>query len=457
MGRLPKVAIVGRPNVGKSAIFNRICKKRIAIVDEAEGITRDRLYARAECFGKDFEVIDTGGINAKSEALFNEEIRQQAEIAIEEADSIILVVDSQIGILGLDHEVAQILRNSNKPVCLAVNKIDSRTQENLKYEFCSLGIDNIIAVSASHGLNIAELLEAALEPITNFEEVEEDNRIKIAIVGRTNVGKSTLINTLLDESRCIVSPIAGTTRDSLDIKFDFDGVEYTMIDTAGIRRKNSEHEVVDKFAFMRTERSIERADICLLMLDSDQGLTAQDKKIANLIEEQGKGCILLFNKWDLVKGVRMEHCLKAVRDDAHFLNHCPSMFISAETGRNLDKIFSLITEVKKYSETRITTGQLNKFIENCLHTLHPPMIRGKRLRIYYMTQVSNTPPTFIMFINYPDLLCSSYEKFLYNKMRAEYKFTGMPVRFFQKSKRNQETLVSRLDSLAAKKKSQVQA
>lgn len=340
MLKLPKLAIVGRPNVGKSALFNRICKKKIAIVDEAEGITRDRLYADAEFFGFPFQVIDTGGINPRSKALFNEEIKQQAEIAIEEADTIIMVVDAQIGITDLDKEVADVLLRTKKPVCLAVNKIDDITQQSLIYNFQSLGIKQIIGVSATQSWHIAELLEAALEKIPrNGSEGERQNSIAISIVGRPNVGKSSLVNYLLDDKRCIVSPIPGTTRDSVDIPFTYNDELFTLIDTAGIRRKHSEHEVVDKFAAIRTQRAIERADICLLMMDAQQGMTGQEKKIANMIEEAGKGCILLFNKWDLVKGFRMEHCLQGIEDEVGFLKHCPKVFMSAKSGRNVDKIF----------------------------------------------------------------------------------------------------------------------
>ena len=378
MSKLLKLAIVGRPNVGKSALFNRICGKRLAIVDEAEGVTRDRLYSEAEIFGMPFQVIDTGGINPRSQAAFNQQIKQQAEIAIEEADSIVMVVDAQVGITDLDQELAHILLRTKKPLCLAVNKIDDITQENSVYNFQSLGITRMIPVSAAHGLHIAELLETAFEDFDRSPlEYEKSKDIKIAVVGRPNVGKSSLVNYLLDEERCIVSPIPGTTRDSIDVSFTHEGDLYTFIDTAGIRRKHAEHEVVDKFAAMRTERAIERSDICLLMLDAQQGITTQEKKIANFIEESGKGCVLLLNKWDLVKGFRMEHCLRGIEEDVPFLNHCPKIFISAKTGRNIEKIFPTVKAVYASSKERITTHQLNKFIASCLQKKSSSYGHGK--------------------------------------------------------------------------------
>lgn len=442
MAHLPKLAIVGRPNVGKSALFNRICKQKIAIVDEAEGVTRDRLYAEGELFGFPFEVIDTGGINLRSKVPFNEEIKQQAEIAIEEADTIIQVVDAQVGVTDLDLEVAKILLRTQKPVCVAVNKIDNLSQVNLMHPFYALGISHLIPVSAAQGWQIAELLEAALAPLPKKSHEEEENHshaIKIAIVGRPNVGKSSLINYLLEEERCIVSPIPGTTRDSVDISFTHDDQLYTLIDTAGIRRKRAEHEVVDKFAAIRTERAIERADLCLLMLDVQDGMTTQDKKIANRIEEAGKGCIILFNKWDLVKGFRMEHCLRGIEEEVPFLKHCPKLFISVKMGRNISKIFPLIQEVYQNTSKRISTHQLNKFIGLALQKNHPPMITGKRLRIYYMAQVDIQPPKFVFFVNSPHLMDESYKRYLYNQFREAYAFTGVPILMHLKGKEKRET------------------
>ena len=425
-----KLALVGRPNVGKSALFNRICNRRIAIVDEAVGITRDRLYTEADFFGQPFEIIDTGGIDTLSDIPFYQEVQMQTEIAIEEADVLVMVVDSQVGVTLLDERVADTLLKTKKRVVLAVNKIDDYLHLDSMYPFYSLGIKDVIAVSAVQGFQIAELLEASFLGMQWPEEEEVvDTRIKVAIIGRPNVGKSTLVNFLLKEARCVVSPIAGTTRDSIDTQIEKEGRAFTLIDTAGIRRKKAEHEVVDKFAAIRTERAVERSDICVLVMDSSQGITAQEKKIAEMIEQAGKGCILLFNKWDLVKGFRMEHCLQGIQQEASFLSFCPTLFISALTGRNLDGLFPLLVKVHTDMQIRITTGQLNKFVEGVFQKYHPPMLGGKRLRVYYMTQVLISPPRFVLFVNDPELMLESYKKFMINQFREQYGFTGVPIVF----------------------------
>jgi GTPase len=429
---LPKIAIVGRPNVGKSALFNRICQKRLSIVDEQEGITRDRLYAKTEVFGRTFELVDTGGIDLHGKTEFNDEIRAQALYAVEEADAILFIVDGQVGPTYLDEQVAKILRKSNKPIILAVNKIDTPREEVSIYEFQSLGIPNVMPISALQGYQIAELLESALDLIEPVEMVEVEKPksvIRVAIVGRANVGKSTLLNDLLDEERSIVSPIAGTTRDAIDVSIEVDGKEYLLIDTAGIRRKKAEKEVVDKFASIRTDEAIERADVCLLVLDSFEGFTTQEKRIANEIESSGKSCIIVFNKWDLVKELQMEHALRAVREEIPFLSHCPTLFLSALYKRNIEKIFPAVQEVYKERYRTITTGQLNKFIERCLHKYHPPLLNGKRLRIYYMTQMQSAPPKFVVFVNNPNLMVETYRKYLINQFRKVYQFTGCPILF----------------------------
>lgn len=431
-----KLAIVGRPNVGKSALFNRISKKRIAIVDEAEGVTRDRLYADAEIFGKSFEVIDTGGINPKSEMPFQEEIRRQAEIAMEEADVIVMVVDGTVGITPLDEFVARLLLRKNKHLVLAVNKIDDLSKMDLVYPFYALGISKVVATSASQNFQIAELLEEALSDVEIPEkESSKDHGIRIAIVGRPNVGKSTIINHLLEEERCVVSPIAGTTRDSVDIEISVDGEKFTLIDTAGIRRKTAEHDVVEKFAAVRTERALERADVCVLVVDAERGMTTQEKRIALDIEEKGKGCIVLFNKWDLVKGFRMEHCRKSFEIDIPFLNHCPVLFVSGKTGRNLDALFKTVKEVYEQQNRRVTTGQLNKFVEKAMQKYHPPMLQGgKRLRIFYLAQVDVQPPRFVLFVNNPTLMADTYKKYLIGQFRETYGFIGSPIKFFLKGR-----------------------
>lgn len=438
-----RLAIVGRPNVGKSALFNRICQKRIAIVDEAEGITRDRLYFDADFFGKPFEVIDTGGIDPHSEIPFQEEIRRQAETAIEEADAVVLVVDFQVGITLLDEYVARLLLRTKKPVTLAVNKVDNLNRLDQLYPFYSLGIPRVVGVSAMQNFQIAELLENAFSGVDFCQtEIETQESIKVAIVGRPNVGKSTLTNALLKEERCIVSPIAGTTRDSIDIPLELDGIRLTLIDTAGVRRKKSEREVVDKFAAVRTERAFDRADVCVLVIDAERGITVQEKRIAHEIEKLGKGCVLLFNKWDLVKGYRMEHCLKSFEIDSPFLNHCPTLFASGKTGRNLDRLFPLVSEVHAQQSRRVTTGQLNKFIEKAVQKYHPPMIDGKRLKIFYLAQVGVHPPRFVIFVNQPNLMSETYQKYLINQFRETYGFLGAPIQFFLKGRQEKKESAS---------------
>lgn len=432
-----KLALVGRPNVGKSALFNRICRKRISIVDEAEGITRDRIYGDAENFGFHFQVIDTGGIDPKTQDRFKADIRRQAEIAIKEADSLVLVVDGRMGPTALDYWVAAELLKLEKPLTLAVNKIDDLCHLPLLAPFYKLNIPKVIGVSAAHGFQIADLLELAFEGfLPNMKE--ESTGVKISIVGRTNVGKSTFVNSLLQEERCLVSELAGTTRDSVDIPLVFNDKPYVFIDTAGIRRKKSEKETVEKFAAIRTENAIEKSDICLLMLDVQEGLTSQEKRIASFLEKSGKACIILMNKWDLAKGFRMEHAEMAIKKECPFLAHCPLLFISAKSGRNLEKIFSEIDKLYTSSQTRVSTHQLNKFLERSIQLNHPPMITGKRLRIYYMTQVESSPPRFILFVNYPELMTGGYKKYLLNQFRSHFGFEGMPLFFHLRGKQREK-------------------
>ena len=437
MTTLRKIAIVGRPNVGKSALFNRIIGRRLAIVDEAEGITRDRLVASSDIFGTPFEIVDTGGINEHSQANFNDEIREQAKLAIREADGLIMTVDGTVGITDLDQELANYLLRTNKPVVLAVNKVDSNLQEHLVNEFYSLGFSHVFGVSALHNFNVAELLETAVEVAVPSQEAPPKTEMKVALIGRPNSGKSTLLNNLLNEKRCIVSPIPGTTRDSVDVCITSpDGKKYTFVDTAGIRRKKAEHEVVDKFAAIRTKRAIEYSDIVVLLLDATEGITAQEKKMASMIQEEGKPCLVFFNKWDLVADHRMEHCLKNFRDNVPFLAHCPTSFGSALTGRNLLKLFPDIEDVYAQSNRRITTGELNKFLSQQIQLTPPPMITGKRLRVYYATQVKTTPPTFTLFVNYRRLMTKTYMRFLNNRFRETFGFQGTPIFFYMKEKKN---------------------
>lgn len=437
-----KLALVGRPNVGKSALFNRITKKNISIVHEEEGITRDRLYSDADFFGKSFEVIDTAGMDPDSTKIFNDEILFQTQIAIGEADILVMVVDSQIGATKLDSDVASLLRKAKKQIVLAVNKVDNYEMEDeLLKPFASLGFKDMIGVSATQNYHIAELLDLSFKDISfpDEEEIAEERLShKIALVGRTNVGKSTLINFLLDESRSVVSPVPGTTRDSIDEEMTYNGKLYTLIDTAGFRRRHKESEPVDKFARIRTEKTIERSDICILIIDAQEGFTTQDKKIASLIYEERKGCIIFVNKWDLVKGFRMEHCVRAIKQECHFAEHYPIVFGSAKSGRNIDSLLSEIEKVLENHQRKISTSALNKFIEKSMQKYHPPMIKGKRLRIYYLTQKDVSPPRFILFINHKDLIAKGYVRYLSNQMREAFDLKGVSLVLEMRDKSNFE-------------------
>jgi len=436
------LVLTGRPNVGKSTLFNRICQKRVAIVDEHEGTTRDRIYGQIDGFGYRLTLIDTGGIGQGTKAahLFHPSIQKQVESAWQEADIILLLVDGQVGLTAADEYLSRQLQRQNKPLYLIVNKIDNsaHTHERL-FPFYRLGIQKIFPVSALQGDLVMELLEKLLAnpPYRECEAtVEKEEMLKVALVGRPNVGKSSLLNYLLQEERSIISEIPGTTRDAIDVQTILNGIPITFIDTAGIRRRRAQRETVDKFAAVRTQLSIERSDICLLLLDAKEGITVQDKKIAQLIEEAGKGCILLFNKWDLVTGCRMEYCLHSFRMESPFLNHCPALFISALTGRNLFKIAQEIFEVSHFQNNRIPTGELNQWLEETVKAHNPPTVQGKRLKIYYMTQVKTNPPTFILFINSPRSLLNSYKKYLIHQLRKRYLFSGNPLFFIFKDKNN---------------------
>lgn len=425
---LAKIAIVGRPNVGKSALFNRICKKRISIVDEAEGITRDRIIAKADIFGTPFEIIDTAGIGHEWE-----DVKNQIEIAMNAADRLVMVVDSRVGLTKDDMDVAKIVRRSGKEVFLAVNKVDNRHSDEAMHEFHRLGFNKMYPVSALQGHNVAELFIAALDGLESKSN-PFDEKVRVTFIGRANVGKSTLLNQLAKENRCVVSDVPGTTRDKVDIHIG----SYTFTDTAGIRRKSAEKEVVDKFAIVRTMEALKDSDVAVLLLDAREGMTRQEKRIMEMIEEAGKGLIIFFNKWDLTKNFRMEHCLKQIRNEVPFLNFCPVIFGSAKTGRNVEQLFHHIDLVKEAMGQRISTGALNNAIEKIMQKYHPPMIRGKRLRLYYTTQVKSHPPIFVSFANYPDLMTGSYKRYLINELRKVFPFTGVPLvyQLRQKSRRD---------------------
>jgi GTPase len=439
MAKLPKIAIVGRPNVGKSALFNCMVKRRLAIVDELEGVTRDRLYGKGDLFGRPFEVVDTGGM-LSDDPFYGEEITKQAQAAINEADAVVLVVDGRVGPLTFDMEVAKIVRRVRKPVALAVNKIDTISQADMLHQFACLGISPMIAVSALHKFQIAELLEAVLQQIA-VEEVVETAPLfpKVAIIGRPNVGKSHLLNTILGEQRCIVSPVAGTTRDSIDTTVIIEGQEYTLIDTAGIRRKPKEHEVVEKFAAIRTQNAIDRADVCLLLVDCQTGITSEEKKIAREIEEAGKGCLIALNKWDLVHNFRMEHVMKGLEMEIPFLANSPKVIISAKTGRNVLKLFPIIDRVLASQKQRVSTNALNRGLKEWMEQYHPPAIGGRRLKIYYMTQVDIEPPEFVLFVNAVQLMDGGYRRYLINNIREAFNFEGVPFILRLKGKEKKAT------------------
>jgi len=432
-----KIALIGRPNVGKSALFNRIIQKRMAIVDEMEGVTRDRMYAKVEAFGHCFELIDTGGIDTTARLPFAEEVKYQAEVAIEEASSLIMVVDGRAGITTLDEKIAHLLLRSKKPIILAINKIDNEHHTTSIFPFYALGITNMLPISAIHGIHIAELLENVLVSCPKTRKEKKHEGIKVAIIGKPNIGKSTMINTLLNQKRCIVSPIAGTTRDAIDVKLSYQEESFIFIDTAGIRKKRSEQ--VDHFAYIRCEEAIDRADLSLLMIDAREGITIQEKRMTRIIEKKGKGCLIFCNKWDLIKNFRMEHCKQGLESDASFLNHCPKLFGSALNGHNVTHVFSYIKEIDRHLKQRISTSQLNQFVEKTIQKVHPPLSkRGKRLRIYYMAQIDNYPPRFVLFVNNPHLLTENYKKYLIRQFRTTYHFTGVPLFFYLKGKRTLE-------------------
>ncbi|NGX50103.1 MAG: GTPase Der [Candidatus Anoxychlamydiales bacterium] len=434
MKSLYKLAIVGRANVGKSLLFNRICKKNISIVHEQEGVTRDRIYSRALFNEKPFTAIDTAGLEAnKLKLSLEDEVDIQSQIAIEEADVLVMVVDAKVGITSLDHVVAKNLLKTKKRVVLAVNKVDTDRLKDKIFEFQKLGLKNMINVSAAQNFNIEELLTIAFKDFEFDEKINlvSERKTKITIVGRTNVGKSTLINALLNEKRAVVSDQRATTRDSIDSDITIKDKTYTFIDTAGIRRKSKEKDILEKFSHSQTLKSIERSDICLLVLDAEDFITFQDKKILKFIEQKSKGCIILVNKWDKIKDIRQEHFLKALNQKKSYF---PTIIISATKKLNLNKIFPLIDKIQKNKSRNVQTAILNKFVEKCIQKNHPPMIDGKRLKIYYLTQIKNNPPYFLFFVNYPNRFSDTYKKYLINNFRKNFDFEGSPIIFGIKKK-----------------------
>ncbi|HJB93226.1 MAG TPA: ribosome biogenesis GTPase Der [Candidatus Borkfalkia stercoripullorum] len=434
MSANPLVAIVGRPNVGKSTLFNKIAGRKISITENRPGVTRDRLYADAEWRGKKFTVVDTGGIELNSEDTMWREILRQADAAIDMADVILLMVDGKEELTSSDYDVAEKLRRSNKPVLLVVNKVDNFSPEKL-FEYYALGLGEPYAVSAEHSQGIGDVLD---EAVALFGEGESDDseRLKIAVVGKPNAGKSSLVNRLLGFERTIVTNIAGTTRDAIDTPFELDGHKYTVIDTAGIRKKKNVNDDVEYYSVLRAFDAVRRADVCLLVVDSGEGLTEQDVKIAGYIHEQGKPSVVVMNKWDLIekdtKTVnKFEEKLKA---DLKFMDYYQSVYISAKTGQRAEKVLKIAREVYAHANLRVPTGTLNDLILDAVRTNEPPSYNGRRLKIYYCNQPSVCPPTFVMFVNDAELMHFSYRRYLENVLRRSFDFSGTPIRIAARGK-----------------------
>jgi GTPase len=441
MGNLPIVAIVGRPNVGKSALFNRLARQRIAIVHDQPGVTRDRLTADCAIGLLHFTLVDTGGIGSAIDDSFDEQVRAEADLAMEMADLILLVTDGRDGLTPVDELLARELRIAKKPIIVTVNKIDHPKQENHEAEFSRLGFTEVLPVSAAHGRGVTELLERIavhLSQKTRDQSAAASHALKLAIVGRPNVGKSSLINAVLQDRRTIVSTVAGTTRDAVDIPYEREGKQYVLIDTAGIRARGKQSSSVEIFSVMRSQKSIERADICALVVDAVDGVTAQDKKIAGLIQENEKPCLVIVNKFDLVRPERrlrdfFAAMLDQIRADLFFLNYAPIDLLSAYTGENLNRLFQSIEKIEKHSRRTLGTGQLNRLLQQALEGHPPPVRRNRRLKILYATQIDNErsdtiqPPTFLLFVNDPQALTNEYRRYLEGKIREQLGYYGLPV------------------------------
>ena len=434
----PLIAIVGRPNVGKSMLFNKLCGQRLSIVEDTPGVTRDRLYAECEWLGRKFNIVDTGGIEPTTDNEILLFMREQANIAISAADVIILVTDVRTGVTAADKDVANMLLRSKKPTVLAVNKMDSTGRvDPAIYEFYSLGLGDPVAVSAVHGHGTGDLLDECMKYFPpEDEEDEADDRIKVAVIGKPNVGRSSLINHIVGEKRVIVSDVAGTTRDAVDSEVDNKFGKYVFIDTAGIRRKSRVDERVEKFSVMRAQMAIERADVCIIMIDAREGVTEQDTKIAGLAHEAGKASIIVVNKWDLVdkETGTMEKMRKDVMRDLSFMSYAPVLFISAKTGQRTDRIFELVNFVNDQSNMRITTGMLNDVLADAQARVQPPTDKGRRLKIYYMTQAGVKPPNFVIFCNSRELFHFSYQRYIENQIRAVFGLEGTPIRMVIRQK-----------------------
>ena len=438
----PVVAIVGRPNVGKSTFFNYIVGKRISIVEDTPGVTRDGIYADANWRGMDFTVIDTGGIEPESEDLIVSQMRNQADIAISMADVIVFVTDIKRGITNADNEIALMLRKSKKPIVLVCNKADNfgKTSDDI-YEFYNLGLGDPHPVSSINALGIGDVLDAIYEKLPKNDNEEDDSTvIKVALIGKPNVGKSSLVNKILGENRVIVSNIAGTTRDAIDSEFENSYGKYVFIDTAGIRRKSKVTENLERYSVMRTSLAIERSDVCIFMIDANEGVTEQDAKIAGEAHEAGKGIIIAVNKWDEYEkdNNTVEKYKKEIYNKLSYLSYAPIIFISAKTGQRVEKLYELINTVASQNAMRVSTSVLNQVLNEAIAIVQPPTDKGKRLKIFYMTQASTKPPTFVVFVNDKQLFHFSYERYLVNQLRKEFVLTGTPIRIIVREKRDKD-------------------
>ena len=435
----PIVAIVGRPNVGKSTLFNRIAGERISIVEDTPGVTRDRIYADAEWLDHHFTLIDTGGLEPDSDDMMLKHMYSQAEIAISSADVILFVVDVRTGMTDMDMQVANILRKADKPVVLAVNKVDDLAKYGMQvYEFYSLGLGDPFGVSGGQMIGLGDLLDEVVKHFpADKDDSAEDDAINVAIIGKPNVGKSSLVNRILGENRVIVSDVAGTTRDAIDSEYELNGQKYVFIDTAGMRRKAKIKESIEKYSIIRAVAAVERADVCILMINAVEGITEQDTKVAGIAHEAGKAVIIAVNKWDLIEkdNHTMNKFLKDIDTEFKYLSYAPRIFISAATGQRVTKLFELITMVSENNSRRIATGMLNDVLIEAMAMNQPPAEKGKQLRIYYMTQVSVKPPTFVLFVNDTELLHFSYKRYLENQLRDAFGFVGTPIHFIARNRK----------------------
>ncbi len=436
----PIVAVVGRPNVGKSTFFNKIIGRRVSIVEDTPGVTRDRIYAEAEWRGIHFAMIDTGGIEPDSKDIILSQMREQAEIAMAMADVILFMVDGKDGLTAADREVGEMLMRTGKKVILAVNKVDKPMLPDDFYDFYELGLGEPVAISSINMLNFGDLLDEIVESFPEGAGTEEEDDIKIAVIGKPNVGKSSLINELLGEKRVIVSPIAGTTRDSIDTPFEKDGQKYLLIDTAGIRRKNKVHENIERYSVLRAVAAVERCDVCLLMIDATEGITEQDKKIAGVAHEAGKGIIVVVNKWDLIEKETntMNEFRKEIAKELTFMSYAPSVFISVLNHKRVNNVIDMARAVAANRAMRVSTGQLNSLITDATMMKQPPSDKGKRLKIYYVSQVGVNPPLFSFKVNSRKLFHFTYARYLENKIREGFGFEGTSIKFVFREKGDKE-------------------